>query len=207
MSENLNFFDQFSWTTCHHISGTGSKWKVFTDKQQHPFNWLFFIYSRISRWKSIIDSSFGVSFYGKSFLPWLFFPFMQISVNEKSVLRNVLQTFHLYFICLSTVKLLQFSQSFQIIPFNTFYQKCLIYIDFRKLHVRSVVPKLQILILRVTRRVILLLHCVLDDLTISPQNHKMIWNTILLWSTAPKNLSLLSKENLANNSSCQDSTL
>ena len=141
------------------------------------------------------------------FLFWLLFPFMQLSVNRKSKLKNVLQTFHLYFICLSTFKLLQFSRSFQIIPFNTFYPKCLLYSDNRKLHVRSVVPKLQSLILRVTRRVVLLLHCIVDDLPISPQNHKMIWNTILLWNTAPQNLSFLSNENFAINSFYHDSTL
>ena len=67
-------------------------------------------------------------------------------------------------------------------PFLNFFQ----YIDTRKLHVRLVVPKLQTLILPVTGRVVLLVHFIVPNLTISPQNPQMIWITIMLRSTVPK---------------------
>ena len=58
--------------------------------------------------------------------------------------------------------------------------------DRRKLHVRIVVPKLQSLILRVTRRVALMVHCIVANVPFSPQNYKMIWIIILLRAQAPK---------------------
>ena len=58
-------------------------------------------------------------------------------------------------------------------------------IETRKLHVRTVVPKLQSLILRVTRRVVQSKHSVVPKVPNSPQNPKTIWSTILLKS-APK---------------------
>ena len=44
--------------------------------------------------------------------------------------------------------------------------------DTRRLHVRIVVPKLQSLILPVTRRIVLLVHCIVPNVPISPQNPK-----------------------------------
>ena len=66
--------------------------------------------------------------------------------------------------------------------------KCLLWIDTRKLHVRIVVPKLQSWILRVTVRVVLLIHCTIPNVPMSPQNLKTIWLTKLLRSIAPQNL-------------------
>ena len=60
---------------------------------------------------------------------------------------------------------------------------------------RIVVPKLQTLISPVTRRVVLLVHCNVPTVPISPQNRKLIWITILLRSTAPQNLMSLSSVN------------
>ena len=68
-------------------------------------------------------------------------------------------------------------------------------IETRKLHVRIVVPKLQNLILPVTRRDVQLEHCIISNDPISPQNPEMIWITILLRSIAPQNLMLPSSVN------------
>ena len=51
-----------------------------------------------------------------------------------------------------------------------------------------VVPKLQSLFLPVIRRVVLLVHCIVPNVPISPQSPKIIWITILLRSIAPQNL-------------------
>ena len=48
--------------------------------------------------------------------------------------------------------------------------KCFRSIETRKLHVRIVVPKLQSLILRITRRDVQLEHCIVPNVLISPQN-------------------------------------
>ena len=53
---------------------------------------------------------------------------------------------------------------------------------------RIVVPKQQSSTLHVTKRDVLLEHCIVRNVPISPRNHKMIWTTILLRSTAPQNL-------------------
>ena len=84
--------------------------------------------------------------------------------------------------------------------------KCLRSIETRKLHVRIVVPKLQNLSLPVTRSVVLLVHCIVPNVPISPQNPKMIWITILLRSTAPRFLMSPSSVNFAFKS-FQDFTL
>ena len=69
---------------------------------------------------------------------------------------------------------------------------CLRSIETRKLHVWIVVPKLQSLTLRVTRRDVQLEHCIVPNVPISPQSPKTIWYTILLRSTAHQNLMSLS---------------
>ena len=81
--------------------------------------------------------------------------------------------------------------------FNFFcsLQKSLRSIETRKLHVKIVVFKLQNSIFRVTRRVVLLVHCVVANVPISSQNHKMLWIIILPRSTAPQNLILISSVN------------
>ena len=55
-----------------------------------------------------------------------------------------------------------------------FLLKCLRSIKTRNLHVRTVVPKLQSLILRVSRRVVHLEHCIVPNVPISPENPKTI---------------------------------
>ena len=87
-----------------------------------------------------------------------------------------------------------YSQVASIFTFNSDYSvkllflKCLLQIDTRNLHVRIGVPKQQSLILRVTGRDVLLVHCIVPNVPISPQNPKMIKITILLRSTAPQKL-------------------
>ena len=73
--------------------------------------------------------------------------------------------------------------------------KCLRSIETKKLHVRSVVPKLQKLVLPVTRRDVQLEQCFAPNVPISPRNPEMIWITILLRSIAPQNLMLPSSVN------------
>ena len=57
------------------------------------------------------------------------------------------------------------------------------------------VPKLQKTILYVTRRDVQLEHCIVPNVPISPQNPKITWITIMLRSTAPRNLMSLSSVN------------
>ena len=75
--------------------------------------------------------------------------------------------------------------------------KCLHSIDARKLLVSIVVPKLQHLTLRVTTRVVLLVHCIVPNVPISPQSPKTILITILLRSTVLQNLISPSSVNFA----------
>ena len=65
----------------------------------------------------------------------------------------------------------------------------------RKEKVKIVVPTLQETVLYGTRRVVLLVHCIVLTVPISPQNPKVIWITILLRSIAPHNLISLSSVN------------
>ena len=83
LSGVVNPFEYFSQTTCHHFRGTCSTWKVFRDKRfEHLINNLF-PHSRFWRWKWLIDTSWGISFQGKSRLFWLLFPFKVFSVYGK----------------------------------------------------------------------------------------------------------------------------
>ena len=93
-----------------------------------------------------------------------------------------------FFICIATVKVLQFLTfvSDQSV-FNKFYSNAF-FKSIQESYVRNVVPKLQRLILRVTRRDVQLEHCIVPNVPISPQNHKTFRITILLRSTAPQNL-------------------
>ena len=75
-----------------------------------------------------------------------------------------------------------------------------------KLHVKIVVPKLQETILYGIRRDVQLEHCIVPNVPISPQNHRMICITILLRSTVPQNLMSLSSVNFVIKS-FQDFTL
>ena len=54
------------------------------------------------------------------------------------------------------------------------FLECLCLSESKKLHVKNVVPKLQETILYVTRRDVQLEHCIVPNVPISPQNHKMI---------------------------------
>ena len=84
----------------------------FIDKRSKHLLENLFKYSRFPRWKRMIDSSCGLSFYGSSCLLWLLFPFLEFSVNGKNIL-NILGTyFRHYIICIATVKLLQPSRFF-----------------------------------------------------------------------------------------------
>ena len=58
----------------------------------------------------------------------------------------------------------------------------------KKWHVKSVVLILEEAMMYVTRRDVQLEHCIVPNVPISPQNHKMIRITILLRSTAPQKL-------------------
>ena len=71
---------------------------------------------------------------------------------------------------------------------NFLLLKCLRSIETRIIFVRIVLPNLQSLILRLTRRVVLLLHCIVPNVPISSQNPKLIWIFILLRSIAPQSL-------------------
>ena len=100
--------------------------------------------------------------------------------------KYLLQTFRHFFICNRQVT--SMFTFFSDYPAKLLFLKSLRSIEMNKLLVTTVVPKLQSLILRVTRRVVLLVHCIVPHVPISPQNPKMIWITILLRSTAPQNL-------------------
>ena len=58
------------------------------------------------------------------------------------------------------------------------------------------VPKLQSLILFVTRRDVQLEHCILPSVPISPQKPEKSWNILLLKTTAPQNPLILSNVNI-----------
>ena len=113
---------------------------------------------------------------------------MEFSVKAKNNLiilgTNFLPSLHLHCYC----------QVDSIFTFNSHQSahhlllKCLLQIETRKIHVRIVVPKLQNLILPVTRGVVLLVHCIEPSVPISPQNPKMIGTTIFLRSTVAQNL-------------------
>ena len=86
-----------------------------------------------------------------------------------------------------------------------FLPKCLLKIDTRNLHARIVVPKLQSLIFRVTRRVVLLVYCIVPNVPISQQNQSDLNYNIAKKHNA-QNLSLLSSVNFVIKS-FQDFTL
>ena len=96
--------------------------------------------------------------------------------------------------------------SFRLFCQTLFSLKCLHSIETEKLLIKIVVPKLQSLTLLVTKRVVLLAHCILLNVPNSPQNHKMISVTILLGRTAPQNLMSSSSVNFVIKS-FQDFTL
>ena len=122
------------------------------------------------------------------------------------VQKYLLQNFCHFFICIATVKSLQSSRLFETILSNYYYWNAFVNPKRKKLQVKIVVTKLQETILYGTRRVVLLVHCIVLNVPISPQNPKTIWITILLRSTAPQNLISLSNVNFAFKS-FQDFTL
>ena len=113
--------------------------------------------------------------------------------NAKKLVTNFSPIFHLHY----------YRQVASIFTFISDYfvklllLKCLRSIETRKLHVRFVVPKLQSLILPVTRRVVLLVHCIARNVPISQPKPKMISINKLLRSTAPQNLISPSRLNFA----------
>ena len=136
----------------------------------------------------IFKVSLGV--YGCSFL-LSNFPYM-----GKIIWEHVLQIFRHYFILCHCYR--QVASTFTFVSDYSVklpLLKCLRECEKKKLHVKIGVPKLQNLILPVLRRVVLLVHCIVPTVPISPQNHKMIWITIFLRSTAPQNLMLPSSVN------------
>ena len=121
----------------------------------------------------------GISFYG---IVWIFLVNWDYNIKVLATNFSPLFLFHCY------------SQVASIFTFISDYSvkllllKCLLQTDTRKLHVRIVVPKLQSSILRVTKRDVLLVHGIVPNVPVSPQNPKMISITILLRSTATRNL-------------------
>ena len=120
---------------------------------------------------------------------------MEISLDEKKIAKILARNF-------SPIFLLRcYRQVASIFTFisdhfvKLLLLKCLRSIKTRKLHVRIVVPKLQKLILPVTRRDVQLEHCIVPNVPISPQNPEVIQITILLRSIAPQNLMLPSSVN------------
>ena len=124
-----------------------------------------------------------------TYLLWLLFPCMEIFTTGKKNLKNISYKF-LVIIPFALLQSRYFNllRSFRIIVFLTNLLKCLLWIDTRRLHLRIVVPKLQSLVLRVTRRDVLLVHFIVANVPISPQKYRMIWHVILLRSLAPQNL-------------------
>ena len=99
---------------------------------------------------------------------------MEFSVDGKKIAQTLATIFPPLF------HLQSYRQIASIFTFSSEYfvklllLKCLRSIETRKLHVRIVVPKLQSLILHVTRRDVQLEHCIVPNVPISPQNDKMI---------------------------------
>ena len=94
---------------------------------------------------------------------------MEFSVNKeyniKILATNSSPLFHLH--CYRRVaSIFTFISDYFV---KLFLLKCLRSIETRKLHVRIVLPKLQSLILRVTRRDVQLEHCIVPNVPISPQ--------------------------------------
>ena len=126
------------------------------------------------------------------FLLWVVFPFMEFSVIEEYNVKKLATNFSPVFLLHCYTQVASFFTFISHYSVKLLFLKWLPYIDTRKLDVRIVVPKLQSLILRVTRRDVLLVHCIAPNDQISPQNPKMVRITILLGSTAPQNLMSLS---------------
>ena len=131
---------------------------------------------------------------------------MEISVDGKKIAKTLATNFPLLF------NLHCYRQVASIFTFSSDYfvklllLKGLRSVETRNLKGRIVVPKLQSLILRVTRRDVQLEHCIVPNVPISAQNHKMIGIIILLRSIAPQNLISSSSVNFVI-TSVQDFTL
>ena len=78
---------------------------------------------------------------------------------------------------------------------------CLVSTATKKLHVITVRHQLQKGTLYDTKRDVQLEHCIVANIPLSPQNHKMILITILLRSTAPPKLDVTFKCKLCNHES------
>ena len=121
-------------------------------------------------------------FYGRSFIFWMF-PYK----------RKSMQMYLLHILALSSFALLS-SNCFNLYVYfrlfcqNTISEKPSLIRQEKKTHVTIVVPKIQEAILYGTRRIVLLVHCIIPIVPLSPQNHKMIWITILLRNPALQNL-------------------
>ena len=95
------------------------------------------------------------------------------------------------FIFFAIISFASWSQVETVLTFLSVYSveplilKCLRSNATKKLRVESLVPKLQSLFLLVTRRDVLLAHCSVPSVPISPKNLKMIWIAILRWNIAP----------------------
>ena len=146
------------------------------------------------------------------FLFWLVLPYMvalsfhgnfrRWEKNAKKLATNFSPLFHLH--CyLQVASIFTFISDYFV---KLLILKCLRSIETRKRHVRIVVPKLQSLSWRVTKRDVQLEHCTVPNVPISPQNRKMIWVTFLIKSPAPRKLMSPSSVNFVNKS-FQDFTL
>ena len=115
---------------------------------------------------------------------------MEISVEGKKIAKKLTKNFLLLF------HLHCYRQVASIFTFISDYfvklllLKCHRSIETRKLHVRIVVPKLQKLILPVTRIDVKLGHCSVPNVPVSPHNPEMILISILLRRIPPQNLML-----------------
>ena len=126
-------------------------------------------------------------------LLWLVFPFMEFSVYKKKYTRLLATDFSPFFHLhcyrqVASVFTFMLDYSVRLLIFKRFRS-----IETKKLHVRIVVPKLQCLILLVTRRDVQLEHCIIPNVTISPKNLKLVSFTILLWNTASQKLDVTFK--------------
>ena len=140
----------------------------------------------------MIDSSIN----GCSFFLWLFFPCMVFLYMVRMYWVPLIT-------CFSPLILLHASSQVTI-NFTSFSEnsvlllsiKCLPSNASKSLRENVVVTNLQTSILLVTRRVVLLGHCILPRAQIFPQNPKKIWSIIMLRSRVLQNLLLPSNVNM-----------
>ena len=118
----------------------------------------------------------------------LLFPFMEFSVYGEKYAKILAKKFSPFFHLPCYLQFGSINTSFWDYFVKLLILKCLRPYETEKLLVTIVVPKLQSLILGVTRRDDQLEHFNVPNVPISPRNPKKKWITKLLRSTAPQNL-------------------